>query len=143
MLDKFKQHLRDHGQSLTEPRLATFAFLQDNDSTTTSAVIEHLVPKYDRASLYRSLKLFRHLDIIKDIVVGGRRMIELTDTFDQHHHHLVCTECGQSLTFTSPEIEQLIHRLAAQNGFQAGTHHIEIDGLCGACRPSLTPVKQP
>jgi Fur family ferric uptake transcriptional regulator len=138
MLDKFKLHLRASGQSVTAPRLAIFEFLQDHDPTTITAVIDRHTATIDRASTYRTLALFKSLGIIQDIVAGGQRMIELTDTFDAHHHHLTCLRCGSITAIEDPAIEHQLDELARAHGYKPTSHQIEVSGLCAACRPNVT-----
>lgn len=133
MTDKFIATLRSHRQSLTPLRLGVFAYLDKKGPVSPPQLVRDNLSLGDRASLYRALTLFRRLGIIEDIVMGGRRLIELSDGFDRHHHHLTCRECGRSLTVTSPDIERLINETAARHGFQAQSHHIEITGLCADC----------
>jgi len=134
MVDKFKQHLKAAGQKVTTPRLAVFAFLQEHDPTTVQAVIRHLTPAVDRASVYRTLGLFRELEIIHDMVTAGRRMIELTDSFDSHHHHLSCLRCGRHESIEDEVIEQRLAAIARAQGFEPTSHQVQISGLCQACR---------
>ena len=139
MLDKLKRHLQISGQNITAPRLAVFKFLQDHDPTTIAAIIEHYAAQIDRASIYRTLTLFKELGIIQDIVAGGKRMIELTDTFDAHHHHLSCLRCGSIKTIEDPAIEQRLDVLARQHGYEPTSHQIEVSGLCSNCAESINP----
>jgi Fe2+ or Zn2+ uptake regulation protein len=134
MEDKIKQYLREAGQSITEPRMAVFRFLQEHDPTTIQAVIAALTPDIDRASVYRTIGLFRELHIIDDIVAGGRRMIELTDSFDSHHHHLTCLRCGRHVTIDDHLIELRLLAIAQAQGFEPTSHQVQISGLCRACR---------
>jgi Fur family transcriptional regulator, ferric uptake regulator len=133
MLDKFKQHLKTAGQSVTGPRLAVFEFLQEYDTATVADVIARNA-HIDQASVYRTLALFRELGVIQDIVTGGRRMIELTDGFDSHHHHLSCIKCGAIKTIDDPAIEQRLDQIARLHGFEPASHQIEVSGICANCR---------
>ena len=99
MTEKLKHHLRNSGLKVTGPRLAVFEFLREHDPSTVSDIIENYRGKIDRASIYRTVALFRQHGVIQDIVAGGRRIkIQPTDSFDSHHHHLSCLECGKSET---------------------------------------------
>lgn len=99
-----------------------------------AALIKHHAGQIDRASIYRTVALFRKLGIIQDIVAGGRRMIELTDSFDSHHHHLSCLRCGKSRTVADHALESDLERIASCNGFQPVSHQIEISGICADCQ---------
>lgn len=51
-----------------------------------------------------------------------------------HHHHITCSVCGAindiddaSITFDQASIER-------QSGYQIGTHHFELEGICPSCQ---------
>ncbi len=134
MRDKFKRHLRDSGLKVTAPRTEVFEFLEKNDLTTISAVIGHCGGRADRASIYRTIGLFRELGIIHDVVAGGKRMIELSDRFASHHHHLSCLRCGKSEAVSDRVLESDLDRIAQKNGFRQVSHQIEISGICARCQ---------
>ncbi|MHB8142222.1 MAG: Fur family transcriptional regulator [Thermoleophilia bacterium] len=131
---KFKQQLREAGLKVTGPRLEVFGFLQKHDLTTVSSVIRECAAGADRASVYRTLALFRKLGIIHDVVAGGKRMIELTDRFASHHHHLSCLECGRSETVSDQALESDLDRISKKNGFHQVSHQIDISGICARCQ---------
>ena len=134
MTEKLKHHLRNSGLKVTGPRLAVFEFLREHDPSSVSAIIENYSGKIDRASIYRTVALFRQHGVIQDIVAGGRRMIELTDSFDSHHHHLSCLECGKSETVSDHTLESDLDRISAMKGFRPVSHQIEISGVCPDCQ---------
>lgn len=87
----------------------------------------------DRASLYRALAMFHELGVIEDRIIRGQRMVELTDLYDAHHHHLTCNSCGKSVAITMPDIEQDLVELCRSYGFETSGHIIEASGLCAEC----------
>lgn len=89
----------------------------------------------NRASIYRTVRLFEDLDIVHRIQVGWKYKLELSDNFQHHHHHLHCTGCGAVTAI--PEDNQLENRLleiAGEKGFEAHDHQVEIRGLCPSCQ---------
>lgn len=95
----------------------------------------------DRASLYRTLIMFRELGVVEDRIIRGRRLIELTDEYDSHHHHLTCSDCGASTAITIPEIEQALIERCREYGFEPSSHVVEATGRCAICqrqRPNKT-----
>ncbi|OMH36617.1 Fur family transcriptional regulator [Tersicoccus sp. Bi-70] len=50
-----------------------------------------------------------------------------------HHHHLVCRVCGKVVEVQAPAIESWAERIAAENGFTAVEHTVEVFGLCPRC----------
>lgn len=49
---------------------------------------------------------------------------------DEHHHHLVCRECGRTVEVEGPAVEKWATEVARQNGFTDVTHTIELFGTC-------------
>jgi Fur family ferric uptake transcriptional regulator len=52
---------------------------------------------------------------------------------ESHHHHLVCRRCARSVEVESPEVERWAERITRRHGFTAGTHTVEVFGLCRDC----------
>jgi Fe2+ or Zn2+ uptake regulation protein len=89
----------------------------------------------DRATLYRTVTLFEKLGIIQRLQIGWKYKLELSNSFQSHHHHLSCRKCGTIIPL--PEDEQLenrLNQLANAMGFQSEDHQIEIRGLCKSCQ---------
>jgi Fe2+ or Zn2+ uptake regulation protein len=137
MLDKLKTHLKTHGASITPSRLAVFKYLQAHDRTPTQSVISGL-PQYDQASVYRTITLFKELGIIQDVIANRQKMIELTDAFDSHHHHISCQNCGRSVTVEDPALERRLRQLAIEHGITPLAHQIEVTGLCTDCAAAVS-----
>jgi Fur family ferric uptake transcriptional regulator len=131
----FIRHLRSAGQRLSSPRLAIFRILV-RKSPLAVPQLGDLAASHgiDRATTYRTVALFRQLGIVRDIVAGGKRLVELSDDYESHHHHFWCRHCGKLIDFDSPHIEQSLRQLADDMGVTITSHHVEISGLCAACR---------
>jgi Fe2+ or Zn2+ uptake regulation protein len=134
MIDKFHELLRQKGRSVTKARTILFQYLQASGPVSVRQFSDDNTVIADRASLYRTLALFRQLGVVEDRIVGGRRLIELTDTYESHHHHFTCLQCGASAAMTMPGIETALAELCAARGFVARSHTIEVSGLCAACK---------
>jgi Fur family ferric uptake transcriptional regulator len=136
MLDRFHELLRDNGKSVTKQRTALFQYLQGSGPVTVSQFLRENAGVADRASLYRALELFRRIGVVEERIIRSRRMIEIADTYDSHHHHLTCNRCGKSVAITMPSIEQSLADLCRTYGFEVTSHVIEASGLCQECRNS-------
>lgn len=51
----------------------------------------------------------------------------------EHHHHLVCRECGRTVEIAADEVEAWARSIAAAHGFTDIEHTAEIFGLCADC----------
>jgi Fur family ferric uptake transcriptional regulator len=60
----------------------------------------------------------------------------------EHHHHLVCRQCGKAVEVEGPEVERWAARTAKTHGFVEVTHTVEIDGTCPDCA-STQPRRAP
>ena len=63
---------------------------------------------------------------------------ELVEDLTEHHHHLVCVECGGVSDFTVPtryerSVERAIAEVAAETGFRARAHRLDLVGVCADC----------
>jgi Fe2+ or Zn2+ uptake regulation protein len=134
MLDKFHELLRERGKSITAPRTKLFEYLQKSGPVAIARFMRDNRSIADRASLYRSLAMFQELGIIEERIVRGERVIELSDLYDAHHHHLTCNNCGASIAITMPDIENALVELCRTYGFEATGHTIEASGLCANCQ---------
>lgn len=54
-----------------------------------------------------------------------------------HHHHLICRSCGRAVEIEAHAVEDWAKRTAAEHGFTAAEHIVDIFGLCADCsRPA-------
>ena len=53
---------------------------------------------------------------------------------DQHHHHVVCRQCGRGSEIELPDLERWAESTASGLGYTDVTHTVEIFGLCADCR---------
>lgn len=52
---------------------------------------------------------------------------------EQHHHHLVCRECGCTVEIQGGEVEAWAAQVAREHGFSDVSHTMEIFGRCERC----------
>ncbi len=131
---KFHALLREKGRSVTKSRTLLFQYLQGSGPVSVPLFMQDNAAVADRASLYRALIMLRELRVVEERIIRGKRLIELTDSYDSHHHHLTCNACGKSVAITMPGIEQALAALCRTYGFETDSHVIEAGGLCAECR---------
>jgi Fur family ferric uptake transcriptional regulator len=59
----------------------------------------------------------------------------------QHHHHLVCRNCGLTVEVAGPAVERWADRVAGEHGFADISHTLEIFGTCADCRRETPQTK--
>lgn len=133
----FESMLRRNKYSLTKARLSLFRALRAKHTLSIRELIAKL-SKQDQASVYRNIKLFEELGIAHKLHLGWQSKLELSDLFQQHHHHLICIECSKVMDLLNDlPIEMSLARVANQQGFVPLSHHLEISGYCTDCAPEV------
>ena len=64
---------------------------------------------------------------------------ELAEEILEHHHHIICSPCGEILDFHLSEtvektLEASLEEIADQLGFVLDTHRLDLIGTCTSCR---------
>jgi Fur family ferric uptake transcriptional regulator len=88
------------------------------------------------ATVYRSLQAMAdasEVDVLRTDT--GESVYRRCDVAD-HHHHLVCRECGTAVEIARPAVEAWAAEVASQHGFTDVTHVVENFGLCPKCSAS-------
>ena len=129
----FRSLLKKNGHFITKPRIRLFAILQNHNTLTIHELIA-LLDRHDQATVYRNIKLFEELGILRRLQLGWHSKLELSDVFQHHHHHMTCTNCAKVYILRdNPVIESEIARISHNSSFRAIDHQLEIRGLCKNC----------
>lgn len=90
---------------------------------------------YNKTSVYREIETLKRLECIKEVVVRSDE--SLYETSKDHHHHIVCLECGTVKDVHIQEnMEHEERRVAREKDFRVLEHAIEFYGVCGRCERS-------
>ena len=85
------------------------------------------------ASIYRVIDLLVEQGLVERIDTGaGSARFEARHASGEHHHHLICDDCGKVEAFEDEELERAIHEVQERAGARA--HHILLRGACTDCR---------
>jgi Fur family transcriptional regulator, ferric uptake regulator len=86
------------------------------------------------ASVYRVLDQLAELRLVQRVDVGdGVARFEPAHG-DDHHHHVVCDDCGKVEPFSDPSLESAIARASGRLGYAVDAHEVVLRGECGDCR---------
>jgi Fur family ferric uptake transcriptional regulator len=84
-------------------------------------------------TVYRHLQVLSEdgrVDTIRD--ASGETLYRRCRS-ETHHHHLICRGCGASVEVEGRPVEQWAAKVAAEAGFTAVDHTVELFGLCPRC----------
>ncbi|MFM8633761.1 MAG: Fur family transcriptional regulator [Planctomycetia bacterium] len=88
--------------------------------------------KASRPTVYRTLSEMVAAGLLKEMVLGGRRVYEHDYGYPQHDH-LHCTSCQKLIEFTSDEVARICAHVAGSHRFRAQGHRLIVSGLCADC----------
>ena len=87
-----------------------------------------------RASIYRVLELLVEHGLVERVTVGqGLSRFERILPSGEHHHHLVCEQCGRLVAFDDPGLERAIDRVSQRLGVRVDHHDVVLRGSCEDC----------
>lgn len=85
------------------------------------------------ATVYRALQALvdaGEVDLVK--ADAGEAVYRLCSR--EHHHHLVCRQCGRTVEVTGPAVERWASKVAEEHGYSDVSHTLELFGTCPECR---------
>ena len=87
------------------------------------------------ASVYRVLEVLSDLRLVQRVDVGdGVARFEPASPGGDHHHHVVCDDCGKVEPFSDPSLERAIANASGRVGYRVDAHEVVLHGECGDCR---------
>ncbi|RAL23448.1 Fur family transcriptional regulator [Thermoflavimicrobium daqui] len=126
--------LKKNGYKYTDKReLMLHIFQREGRYLTAKEVLDYMQLDYPGLSfdtIYRNLSLFEDLGIIEGTEWDGERRYRIHCNSDNHHHHLICTECGKTLTLHVCPMNAI---LGKPEDFEITGHKFEIYGRCADC----------
>ena len=98
-------------------------------------------PDIGLTTVYRTLDLLVRMNIVNKFEFGeGQSRYELAWDYKEHHHHLVCLDCGKIIDyhdFIKDEVEffdKIQKSLSKKYRFNIDNHEVYFYGKCQECR---------
>src|SRR5437868_4415140 len=92
-----------------------------------------------QSSVYRNLVVLEEAGVVHRMMTRDEfARYELAEDLTEHHHHLVCSNCGTVDDFTVTaalelELERALRRVASKHGFASASHRLDLVGTCARC----------
>ena len=83
------------------------------------------------ATVYRTLNSLVADGLADSLVNAGESLFR--DYSKDHHHHLICNDCGIAVEIEAKQAEEWASKVAQDNGFTDVSHTIDIFGTCRKC----------
>jgi Fur family ferric uptake transcriptional regulator len=128
------------------PREAILALMRKSPKHLSAkeiyASLHRSYPGMGLSTVYRTLDLLARMGIVAKLTLGdGQSRYEFKSSEKRdHHHHLICTNCGKIINYSEFLDEELRlvkkteERLAEKYSFIIHDHNIEFLGLCEKCK---------
>ena len=124
------------GQRSTKQRTAIAELLADaKDFLSAQQLHDRLRDRGESIGLttvYRNLQALTESNQI-DAIWDGSGETRYRHCSTDHHHHLVCRNCGTTVEIKADKVERWADSVAAENGFSDISHTVEIFGVCAEC----------
>lgn len=129
--------LRGLGRRLTRQRYLVVEALLAGERPQSAEGIYQRCREKDRGisypTIYRTLEMLVEAEVVRKLHFGGSKYWYEAAWQREHHHHLVCLECGaKEPIMVCPR--ELIAREAQRNQFKVLDHQFEILGICKDCQ---------
>ena len=135
-----------YDQRYSVKRRAIVALLENSDRPLTitdilqrSKTVKGTKNEIAQSSLYRNLVVLEQVGAVQRVFSTddiGR--YELNEEILGHHHHMVCSVCGDMRDVVIPEqleekLDSALTQLAKQSGFTLDQHRLDLIGRCKKC----------
>jgi len=134
IIEEAMEVLKEKGYKLTEQRKAIVQLLLSQEKYVSAKdIYQKIQKKFPGVSfdtIYRNLSILSDLGIIEETQYAGEAKF-ITSCSGTHHHHLVCTNCGEIFILSDCPMD-LLQTIAGN--FQVTGHRFEIFGLCKDCQ---------
>ena len=135
---KIAARLKQNGYKLTPQRRAILSVIAlSYEHLTPGAICEKVrqgYPGIGLVTIYRTLELLTRLGLVCEMHAGGSCRSYLMRRPSEHHHHLICADCGAVIDFTDCDLGELEQRLSRETGFKIREHLLEFLGQCRNCQ---------
>jgi Fur family ferric uptake transcriptional regulator len=130
--------LRESGFKPGQARAAVIEALGDQTCCLSVQEIHDLVrqrrARVGIASVYRALETLTELGLVHRLELGsGGAHYEPAEPSGDHHHHLVCGECGKVEAFSDDRLEHAIDTVSQTAAYRIQAHDVVLRGRCESC----------
>lgn len=122
----------------TRQRAAIIALLDDVDGFRSAQDLHDELRRRGEniglTTVYRTLQNLASAEQVDTVRIDTGESVYRRCAAPEHHHHLVCRDCGSAVEVSGREVEAWAAEVAAGHGFSDVSHTIELFGTCNDCR---------
>ncbi len=131
--------LNSINQRYTTNRRKIIGILQEATKPITINQILESNSDLAQSSVYRNLAVLEQAGLVVRIITNeDHAHYELAEHILDHHHHIICSPCGEILDFhlsakIEKALEESLQKIADEFGFSIDRHRLDLLGTCGDC----------
>ena len=131
--------LNSINQRYTTNRRKLIGILQEATKPITINQILESNSDLAQSSVYRNLAVLEQAGLVVRIITNeDHAHYELAEHNLDHHHHIICSPCGEILDFhlsakIEKALEESLQKIADEFGFSIDRHRLDLLGTCGDC----------
>jgi Fur family ferric uptake transcriptional regulator len=133
-IESLVEKLKSNGHRVTPSRRAALKAITASDDHFSVADVQQRVPGVGRATVFRTIKLLVDLDLLCRVLLEDGSLRYRLSRRPAHHHHLVCSACGDVEDFADCDLAGLSKELSRRTAYEIRGHWLEMYGLCPDCR---------
>ena len=118
---------------VTKPRVDVLRVLVKSAKPMSAEDVFSALKGVNKVTVYRNLNALCQHGIIHQVDL--RKPSTYFEYPGDHHHHIVCTECGRVENFTDCNIEGIMERVLKHSKYfkHLCDHSLELFGKCNVC----------
>jgi Fe2+ or Zn2+ uptake regulation protein len=97
-----------------------------------SGIVSRFLPSWTE----HTLGVLRNAGFAAADVGGHAARYEPALPGGDHHHHVVCDDCGKVEAWQDAGLERAVDRVAGKVGYRVAAHDVVLRGICADCRPA-------
>jgi len=140
LVDEVITRLRRVNQRATRNRIELVGVLHDAPRPLTIPEILGERGGLAQSSVYRNLVILEHAGVVHRIITNDEyaRFELAEDLTGDHHHHLVCSRCGNVEDVPAPArleatLSSAVSDIDRLTGFTTQHHRVDLIGVCARC----------
>ena len=89
----------------------------------------------DRVTLYRTMGLFRDIDLVRQVGLLKKNAFFMLNAPGAPCHYLICRHCEVMVELACDDpVQEWAQRASSAHGFTSVYHELEVYGVCPRCR---------